>query len=262
MTESHPGYRRRGYEPLRHISHIKAQFTPPAPGAPVQDVQLRIEAPGVTVPVTPTRFDRLDPGRRVEVAWRWSPPVRRGREPSSLRIALEATYKRDGERHVVETRATVNIAHPPPPAQDTYLSDLPIAWVVNGYGPVEFDRNNGEAGPGDGGPIRLDGKVYRKGIGMHANGVVGYHLGGNATTLTAVVGIDDSVGNAGSVILRVVGDGRTLYDSGLITGATRAEPISVDVSGVDDLELVADATRDGQPHDWVNWADAFLKIKH
>lgn len=256
-----PTYRRRRGDSMSHIQEIKVRFAAPAEGPAVEDLRLRIEAPGVTVPVTRTRFDQVEPGQEVEAAWRWSAPLRRGRGPSSLRLVVEAAFTQEARGHVARDEKLVKVAQPTPPTQDTYLSDLPMAYVVNGYGPAELDMNNGDPGPGDGGPITLDGTVYRKGIGMHANGVIGYHLGGNGRTLTAIIGIDDTRGDAGSVIFRVVGDGRTLYESGVMTGSASAKPINVNVSGIDELELVADATDDGQPHDWANWADAFLKVK-
>lgn len=84
------------------------------------------------------------------------------------------------------------------------------------------------------------------------------HLGGNCGRFTALVGVDDAKGSGGSVIFRVVADGRVLFDSGRMTGATAAKPVDVDVTGVRRLKLVADPTADGQANDWADWAGAHV----
>ena len=59
----------------------------------------------------------------------------------------------------------------------TYLSDLPfVGTPTNGWGPVERDRSNGEQGATDGGPIRIRGNTYTKGLGVHSASVVTFNL--------------------------------------------------------------------------------------
>ena len=50
--------------------------------------------------------------------------------------------------------------------------------MTNGWGPVEKDRSNGEAGASDGEPITLNGVTYAKGLGAHAASDVRYALNG------------------------------------------------------------------------------------
>ena len=72
-----------------------------------------------------------------------------------------------------------------------YLSDMTWSSMTNGWGPVEKDKTNGDSAAGDGGPIKLRGTVYPKGLGAHAPSDVRYLLGGNCSTFTAQVGVDD-----------------------------------------------------------------------
>ncbi len=59
-----------------------------------------------------------------------------------------------------------------------------------------------------GGPLRIDGKTYAKGIGAHANAISIYPIPKNATRFVAVVGIDDSQKNdpRSSVVFQVFGN--------------------------------------------------------
>ena len=50
----------------------------------------------------------------------------------------------------------------------TYLSDLPWTSMINGWGPAERDRSNGELGASDGATLTLNGVTYAKGLGVHA----------------------------------------------------------------------------------------------
>ena len=66
--------------------------------------------------------------------------------------------------------------------------------MTNGWGPVEKDRSNGEAGASDGGTITLNGVTYAKGLGAHAASDIRYALNGACSVFTAAVGVDDEMG--------------------------------------------------------------------
>ena len=141
---------------------------------------------------------------------------------------------------------------------DGYVSDLSWTSSSNGWGPVERDRSNGEDAAGDGLPLTLAGTVYAKGLGVHAPAEVRLPLGSGCTTFTASVGVDDEVGNSGSVTFEVWADGARLYDSGAMTGATATRAVSVDVTGRADLRLVVTDGGNGFNFDHADWADARL----
>jgi glucose/arabinose dehydrogenase len=139
-----------------------------------------------------------------------------------------------------------------------YLSDLTPTSATNGWGPIERDRSNGENLAGDGGVITLDGVTYAKGLGVHANSDVTYTLGRNYTRFTSEIGVDDEVGNRGSVVFEVWADGVQLYTSGLMTGASATQSVSVDVSERQTLQLIVTGGGDNIHHDHANWGNAQL----
>ncbi|MQA02245.1 MAG: hypothetical protein GEV07_05785 [Streptosporangiales bacterium] len=238
------------------VTEVGVTFDAPLAG----DVVLALHGPGVFSPTTATKHSDVRSGSSVRSRWRWAAPLRAEAPPYDMQLTATATYGRPGDRRSVTAARSVAVVPPPAPDKDVYVSDLDFSWATNGYGPIERDAANGQLRPGDGGPIRLDGKTYEKGIGTNARSVVGVHLGGKCTRFTAVVGIDDVRGGAGSVQFRVLGDGRVLYESPVLTGSSAAEQVSVDVTGIEQLDLVADPTADGQANDGADWADARLEV--
>ena len=145
---------------------------------------------------------------------------------------------------------------PPPPAGTQYLSDLAWTSMTNGWGPAEKDMSNGETAAGDGVQLRLNGQSYAKGLGVHANSDVRYALGGTCTQFTADVGVDDEIGDAGSVVFQVWADGAKLWDSGPMTGASATTPAAVNVTGKQQLQLVVTDGGNGGGYDHADWAGA------
>lgn len=140
----------------------------------------------------------------------------------------------------------------------TQISDLAYVVVANGYGPAEKDTSNGEDAAGDGHPITLAGTVYPKGLGVHAASEVHVTLGGQYKTFLADVGVDDEVGANGSVVFQVSADGAQLFDSGTLNGGGTPKPVSVDVTGKQELVLLVTDSGDGIASDHADWAGARL----
>ena len=124
---------------------------------------------------------------------------------------------------------------PLPSGTISYLSDLPISINSNGWGPAELDHSNGETGAHDGHTITLNGVTYAKGIGVHATSDITYNLNGQYTTFFSDVGVDDEVGNNGTVEFFVYVDGVLKFDSHLMTGASATQSLGngsgIDVTG-------------------------------
>lgn len=143
-----------------------------------------------------------------------------------------------------------------PPTQDSYLSDLEWYHMANGFGPAEKDKSNGNAGANDGRTITLNGTTYSKGLGTHAPSELVYYLGGKGLKFTADVGVDDEVGNSGSVQFRVLGDMKQLYASGGMYGNTSTKKIDVDISGVQVLRLLVTQYNSNTTSDHASWGNA------
>ena len=143
------------------------------------------------------------------------------------------------------------------PVTTRYLSDMTWSSMTNGWGPVEKDKTNGDSAAGDGGPIKLRGTVYPKGLGAHAPSDVRYLLGGNCSTFTAQVGVDDDAADNGSVIFRVLADGVQIYDSGVLYGWSPAQSVNLtNIAGKNEVALIVTDGGDGNGWDHADWADA------
>jgi alpha-galactosidase len=138
----------------------------------------------------------------------------------------------------------------------SYLSDLAYIVITNGYGPAEKDRSNGELPAGDGNPLTLAGVVYAKGIGVHGASEISYPLTG-CSTFTVKVGLDDEVGANGSASFQIWGDATKLADSGIKTGVSPTQTLTVDLTGRAQLRLVVDINGIFN-YDHADWADAKL----
>jgi hypothetical protein len=115
--------------------------------------------------------------------------------------------------------------------------------------PHRMDRNC------RGGAISIAGRRYPWGIGVHANSALTFRLGRAFRTFQTLVGIDDDSAGAGSVVFRVLGDGKLLYRSPVVRASEgAAREVSVSVEGIDELTLKVDDAGDldlGDAADWV-----------
>jgi hypothetical protein len=108
--------------------------------------------------------------------------------------------------------------------------------------------------------LRVGGITYRHGIGVHANSRLAFELGGNYSTFEAAVGLPDHITSThpASVIFRVIGDGRTLWDSGVIRAGTGSKPVRTSIQDIKLLELVVTDAGDGIQYDHACWLDPKL----
>ena len=130
--------------------------------------------------------------------------------------------------------------------------------MSNGSGVPELDMSNGGAKSGDGTEMKINGRRFEKGIGVHADSRITYALGGKWITFTSMIGVDDTGGETGSVVFQVFADGEMVYESGVMTGKQAAKEIEVDVQGKKELWLVVTDAEDGSSRDMANWANPIL----
>lgn len=140
----------------------------------------------------------------------------------------------------------------------TQISTLtPVGTPVNGFGPIEKDTSNGESAAGDGRTISIGGIPYAKGLGVHAPSDVRYSLGGTCTgEFVADVGVDDEVGDRGSVVFQVYLDGVLAFDSGILLGTDPRDSVNVSLAGKNELRLVVTDAGDGKSFDHASWGGA------
>lgn len=135
------------------------------------------------------------------------------------------------------------------------LSDQPWTYMANEWGPVERNLSNGGQGAGDGRTLTLNGVSYANGLGTFAPSSMEFRMGPACSTFTADVGVDDEIGNRGSVIFQVLGDGQKLFETGVMTGTNATAKVNVSISGVHSLRLQTMAV-DATSYDSGDWANA------
>jgi chitodextrinase len=142
------------------------------------------------------------------------------------------------------------------PAPVVYLSDLFWTSTINGWGPTERDRSNGETGTADGGAIVLNGVTYAKGLGVHAASEIVYAIPSGCSQFFAAIGLDDEVGANGRVQFQVWADSSLLFQSALLTGNSATVSVAVALAGQHQLRLVVTDGGDGDASDHADWAAA------
>lgn len=110
----------------------------------------------------------------------------------------------------------------------TYVSDL----SPTNAGGFTVDR------AADGSNMKINGAKYQRGVGVFADSDLRYALDGQYQRLITDVGVDDKVGVNGSVIFQIFGDGRLLFDSGVMTGRSAPKRANVNMRGISELRLV------------------------
>ncbi len=102
-------------------------------------------------------------------------------------------------------------------------------------------------------PLTIDGREYQYGFGSHSNSDYVFEIGGEYSMFKTGAGLDDESSCGDGVLFEVLGDGVSLYKSG-ITKNFKRKNISVNVSGVLNLQLKIDQNKNRKcDHaDWVN----------
>src|SRR6266853_3854824 len=140
-------------------------------------------------------------------------------------------------------------------AETVWLSSLDLSRMTCGWSVPKADL--GVAGK----PISIGGKQFTRGVGTHAESCLRVDLGAKASRFFAQVGVDDSAGGQGSVEFVVVGDGKVLWRSGLLTGGKAAIPVDMNVSGVRVLALRVVDGAEGSGFGHADWAEAGIEMQ-
>jgi hypothetical protein len=121
-----------------------------------------------------------------------------------------------------------------------------------------------------GGPLTMDGRRYSKGLGVHSISTLKFRTDRRYTSFSAVVGIDDSAHELGSVTFKVLLDGKpaklkiirdgseptTADDTGVLRARGKPVRIEVELAGVSEVTLIVEAADNGDVGDRANWANA------
>lgn len=135
--------------------------------------------------------------------------------------------------------------------------------------PVEFQHTPFLAGSREwparrdrsvaGSPLRLSGREFPTGIGVHSRSRLTYELTAKDRLFSATIGFDDESVGTGTAVVAVEVDGRRLFVTSRL--ARDSGPLRLpllDVSDAKRLTLIVDFGEQGDVQDHVNWCDAVL----
>ena len=86
-------------------------------------------------------------------------------------------------------------------------------------------------------PLRLGGRQYATGLGLHSFCELTYNLDANFSSFVAVVGIDDEARPHGDATVTFQADGKPLGEGLHVTGQDDPKPVRLDVRGVKQLMI-------------------------
>jgi len=134
-----------------------------------------------------------------------------------------------------------------------WISSLDLTPIIQGWGKPQADKSV------TGTPMTIAGRQFEHGLGTHANSLVRIELSGGATRFSAFVGVDDNAREkTAGIIFKLVGDGKTLFNSDAMRLGQAAQKVEIDVTGVQVLLMLANAAGDSISFDHADWADAQL----
>lgn len=168
-----------------------------------------------------------------------------------MRLRFVSARQGPDHPHATASEFDISIDLEAPALKDeiAYLSDLKPA---SSKGQFKNDLSFG------GKPIVVNGQKYDKGIGALSGSEIIYQLDGSWDKLSGHVGIDDEVGDAGTVMFRVYADGKLVFESPEQTGKSIKQLMELQIKGIKELKLVLLDLGDGSDGDHGDWIDARL----
>jgi alpha-galactosidase len=147
---------------------------------------------------------------------------------------------------------TLAVSSVPLWAEETVsLSSLDLSTTQQEWGSPGINKSV------DGHALSIGDRKFDTGLGTHASSSLRVKLNGHAEKFTAWVGVDDEEkGHASSITFSVVGDGKKLWQSGVMHAGDAAKQVDVDVKGIKTLLLLVGDAEDGITYDHADWADA------
>jgi hypothetical protein len=90
-----------------------------------------------------------------------------------------------------------------------------------------------------GGPLRVAGATFSKGLALHSRTVLEYDLKGEYRRFETSVGIDDGAGLLGDAVVRISADGKPLWEGRVVAGEA-ARPLVLPIAKAQALVLEVD----------------------
>ncbi len=139
-------------------------------------------------------------------------------------------------------------------AETLRLDEMDVSRMTAGWGRTLAGKSV------DGNALKVGGAEYSCGVGTHAPSRFRLPAGGNALTFRAKVGVDDDAGGKGSVVFKVLADGKVVAEVPA-RGGEGAKEIVADLKGARKVALLVEDGGDGAHFDHADWCDAVFTFK-
>jgi alpha-galactosidase len=191
----------------------------------------------------PVSAGAVPTGKQLDGSWQVTIPP--GTAAGNYTVTGNASYLWSDGTQAASNSAESTFQVTVPPAGTPYLDQLNWLSAASSFHSPLIDKSY------FGGPLTIHGTVYPHGIWANSIATIYYYLGGNCSTFTTDLGLDDSVKGTGAVDYQIYSDGTKIYDSGVVTNSTPTVHAQVNVSGTHILELYV-----GEGNGTINFGNA------
>jgi alpha-galactosidase len=140
-------------------------------------------------------------------------------------------------------------------AQTVWLDELDLSAMEIGWGTPHSKKSV------EGNPLSVGGRKFDRGVGTHAVSAYLLNLDGKAKRFSAMVGVDDEVDTSkASIEFSVLGDGKLLWQSGVMKWRDSPKSVEIDAANIKALGLLVTDAGDGIGWDHADWCDARLEM--
>ncbi|MFN8239393.1 MAG: NPCBM/NEW2 domain-containing protein [Bacteroidales bacterium] len=137
--------------------------------------------------------------------------------------------------------------------REIQVSTGDLSHMIQGWGKPGINKSVA------GNKLTIAGITYESGIGTHSPSRVEIGLGRKARTFTAWAGVDDEVkGRTAALDFRIEGDGKTLWESGIMRPGDPAKKVTISLQGIRKLSLITGDGGNGIDYDHADWAEAII----
>jgi alpha-galactosidase len=140
-------------------------------------------------------------------------------------------------------------------SRTVYLDDLTIQSFSEGIPGVTAKSCAG------GDSIRMKGKVYQRGVGVHSTSVLTFQLNGKGLSFSAITGVDD-IATPGMVYkMYAIGDEKILFESNPMKMGDAPQMVNVNLKDVKRFGLLVMVKEERGSKTYSNWANAVITMK-
>lgn len=128
-----------------------------------------------------------------------------------------------------------------------------LASEIDSFARVENDRSWG------GTAIRVGGRAFQRGLGVHSDSKLVFHLGGEFATFNVLAGPDDA--HHGQIEMKILVDGEERWSSGPTRSHEKKhrQRLAISVRDAQTLTLLVHQSDGNKGGDHASWANAYLE---